>query len=77
MPEKSQHFHHDDKGRLIEYISPEAKSHKKLKGYARDSSEVCLETKRRVISNGGDPNNEWEVCQEIPLQYGKYKGKTQ
>ncbi|XP_045901929.1 uncharacterized protein LOC123968937 [Micropterus dolomieu] len=38
--------------------------------------EVKAEAKARVISEGGDPSNDWLILSRFMIQFGQYKGQT-
>lgn len=43
---------------------------------AKKPEEVEAEAKDRVLSEGGDPSNNWLVLSRYTIQFGKYKGQT-
>lgn len=38
--------------------------------------EVKAEAKARVLSEGGDPNDDWLVLSRCSIQFGKYRSQT-
>lgn len=43
---------------------------------AKKPEEVEAEAKDRVLSEGGDPSNNWLVLSRYTIQFGQYKGQT-